>query len=159
MTNGNYQYSLVEKLSFTRYGGTEAELKAAEILKKEAESFGGEAQLMNFTIPAFDFSHCSLRVTAPYEKEYDCAPCGMVGCINKELKLIYVEQGTDFDLRKYDDLSEYAVIINELNKETYKRLALKKAGAFIAFKGKWYSRDEDVDIIPRPIRPGMLKNG
>ena len=30
MTNGNYQYELVEKLSFVRYGGTEQELKTAE---------------------------------------------------------------------------------------------------------------------------------
>ena len=54
MTNGNYQYELVEKLSFVRYGGTEQELKAAKIILAEIEKIGGKAELMDFNVPAYD---------------------------------------------------------------------------------------------------------
>jgi len=42
----NYQYSIVEKISFNRFGGTEDELRAANILLKEIQSLGGEAEFM-----------------------------------------------------------------------------------------------------------------
>ena len=40
--NDTYQYDLVSKLNFIRYGGTEEELRAANIIKADIESFGGK---------------------------------------------------------------------------------------------------------------------
>ena len=41
MDPDNYQYSLVEELSFIRPGGTEEELRAANILLREIRDAGG----------------------------------------------------------------------------------------------------------------------
>jgi hypothetical protein len=51
--NDTYQYDLVSKLNFIRYGGTEEELRAANIIKADIESFGGKAEIMGFKIPAY----------------------------------------------------------------------------------------------------------
>ena len=48
----DYPLSLVEKLSFVRYGGTFEEARAAQILLDELASAGGHGELMEFEIDA-----------------------------------------------------------------------------------------------------------
>ena len=43
-----YQYDLVEKMSFVRWGGTDKELEAANILMDEIKKFGGEGRIEEF---------------------------------------------------------------------------------------------------------------
>ena len=62
-----YQYQLLEKLSFNRFGGTEDELKAAKLLLGEIESFGGKGEIMDFTIPAYTIEKAAITVTAEVE--------------------------------------------------------------------------------------------
>ena len=73
----NYQYSIVEKLSFVRWGGTEEEKRAAAIIKEEIEKLGGTAEYMPFQIPAATFKHYSAKVVAPFEKELAVLPYGL----------------------------------------------------------------------------------
>ena len=46
----NRAFALLDKIGFTRMGGTPEELKAAEILKAECESFGVPAVIEPFEI-------------------------------------------------------------------------------------------------------------
>ena len=46
----NRAFALLNKIGFTRMGGTPEELKAAEILKEECESFGLAASIEPFDI-------------------------------------------------------------------------------------------------------------
>ena len=66
-----YQYDLVSRLNFIRYGGTAEELRAANIIKEDIENFGGKAEIMNFKIPAYTAKKCSLKVVAPFEMEIE----------------------------------------------------------------------------------------
>ena len=43
-------FELLEKISFVRTGGSEQELKAANILKEECEKLGVEAHLESFKV-------------------------------------------------------------------------------------------------------------
>ena len=159
MENGKYQYELVERMSFVRYGGTDAELKAANILLGEIEKLGGRGELMDFKIPAYDWTVC--RAVAD-GKEIEVTPYGMAGSLGaegKELRLIYVEDGEESNFYGLGDLSDTAVLVNAMKVDVYKRLVEHKAAAFILINGKWFNTDATTDLIPRPMRPEFLKYG
>ncbi len=161
MTNGNYQYSLVEKLSFVRYGGTEAELEAAKILLNEIEKIGGKGELMEFTVPAFDIHRCTMAVSAPYEKPIACAPFGLGGDFPEgiELRPYYAARGLEIDYLGMDSLEGYIVLLDNLTPEAYKLLIDKNAGAFAVIQGMHYDSSAAASLYPRPLRPKFLKNG
>ena len=136
MENGNYQMSLVEKLSFVRYGGTQEELRAAHILQDEIKAAGGESELMDFTVPAADIK--TARVTAG-GRELECVAYGLSGSLPEggvELKLHYAPRGAEEDYCGMTSLEGYAVLLNALSFDAYKRLNEMHASAFITFSGK-----------------------
>lgn len=159
MVNGEYQYDLVKRLSFVRYGGTDDELRAANIILEEIEKIGGHGELMPFTVPAFDTVKCSASVNG---REIETVPYALGGQFPEggvDLKIMYAERGCEDDYVGIDDLSGTAVIINALDLDTYKLLAEKHASAFITINGKWYESSETTDLIPRPLRPRYLELG
>lgn len=158
----SYSYSLVQRLSFVRYGGTEQEKRAAEIILGEIEALGGKGAYMEFTIPAYELEKCSAKITVPLERELEIIPYGLSGNLPEggaDLKLLYAERGVAEDYTGIDDLSDTCVIINELNFDAYKLLCEKKAAAFITIAGKYYDSSENSDLVPRPLRPKFLENG
>ena len=162
MENGAYQYDLVRRLSFSRYGGTEGEKKAAGLLLEEIERLGGRGEEMTFTIPAFETNCCKAEVTAPFHREIEVVPYGMAGSLPEggaELKLYYAERGVEEDYVGVDDLSGAAVLLDSLSVDAYKLLCRKKAAAFLTIQGKWYDSAETHDLIPRALRPKHLEYG
>lgn len=161
MKNGNYQYSLVEKLSFVRYGGTAEELRAAEMLLEEIEKLGGKGELMDFSIPAFDVLHCEMSVCAPYEKSIACAPFGLGGDFphGVELRPVYLARAVEDDFIGIDSLEGCLAIIDSPTPDVYKRLIDKKAGAFAVIMGMGHDDYAAEDLYRRPLRPKFLKHG
>ena len=159
---GTYQLSLVERLSFVRYGGTDEELRAANILMEEIEKAGGKGEIMEFKVPAYDLKKCSMKVTVPYEQEIECVPYGLSGNLPEggaDLKFYYAPQGIEEDYLGLESLEGYVVMINQLSFEAYKLLCDKKASAFITFSGKWFDTPETFDLVSRNLRPKMLECG
>ncbi len=157
-----YQYDLVKKLDFIRYGGTEAELKAANILKEEVEALGGKAEIMGFKIPAYTAKKCSLKVVAPFEMDIETIEYGLSGSLPEggvDLKLRYLEKGTADNFYGIDDLSDSIVMLNELSFGAYKMMCEKKAAAFMVIDGKWFHDSENSDFFQRNIGEKMLENG
>jgi len=155
-------YSIVEKLSFVRYGGTEGELRAANIIMDEIKAAGGSGEFMEFEIPAYTIEKYSAKITAPFEKELDVVPFGLSGNLpegGKELKLFYAERGSADDFACADDLSDSAVLLNSFNYDCYKRLCERNAAAFILITGKDYYTYENFELNPRNLRPKLLENG
>ena len=162
MDEGNYQYSLVEKLSFTRPGGTEAELRAANILLEEIRAAGGEGSLMPFQIPSFRLERCAMRVTAPFDREIPVIPYGRAASLpegGKELKLYYAGKAKEEDFAGKTDLSDTAVIVDELKIEGYKRLCEVKAGAVLVVMGKYYEDLTQCSAYSRNLSDQFLQFG
>ena len=162
LTMENYSYSIVERLSFLRYGGTEDELRAAHILLDEIKALGGTGEIEDFQIPAYELEKCTAKIVAPFEKELEVIPYGLSGNLPEggvDLKFMYAQNGTAEDYIGIDDLSDTAVMINELNYDAYKLLCQKHAAAFIVVAGKYYNSSENSDLVPRPMRPAFLENG
>ena len=159
---GKYQLGLVEKLSFVRYGGTEDELCAANLLLEEIGAAGGRGELMDFTVPASEVEACSMTVTSPFERAVACVPYWLSGSLpagGAELNFFYAPQGTEEEYGGLDSLEGYAVLLNALTFDAYKLLVEKKAAAFITLQGKWFDDESGEDLYSRTIRPNMQELG
>lgn len=158
-----YSYEVVEKISFTRWGGTAEEKRAAEILMNEITSNGGTAEYMEFKIPAYECQKCTAKIVAPFEKELEVIPYGLSGEFPEggvDLKFRYIESSSEASFYGIGDLSDTAVLINTLDYDMYKQLNKHHAAAFIVIHNlKWYDTPENSDLMPRPLRPKMLELG
>lgn len=162
MDPDNYQYSLVEELSFIRPGGTEEELRAANILLREIRDAGGEGSLMDFQVPGYRLEKCAMRVTSPFRREIPVLPYGLAASLpegGKEFKLYYAARAAEEDFLGMEDLSDTAVLVNELKLDIYKRLCQKKAGAVLVICGKYYQSLVESSTYSRNLRPKFLENG
>ncbi len=160
--DNKYLYDLVEKLSFVRFGGTAQELQAANLLLEEISKAGGEGRLAEFEIPASDLVHCSVSVTAPWQAALEVLPytqCGSLPAGGVDLKFFYAENCGETALYGITDLSDSAVLVNELNIDSYKKLCELHAGAILVISGKWYHSSENADFLPRALRPVYLAHG
>lgn len=62
-------FALLDKIGFTRVAGSSEELKAAEILKAECESFGLSAVIEPFEIESAEVE-ATFEILEPYRKSY-----------------------------------------------------------------------------------------
>ena len=157
-----FPYSLVEKISFMRCAGTAEEKRAAEIIKEEIEKLGGTASFMNFPIPDSTLEQYAVRVISPYEEEVEAIPFGCSGSLPEggaDLKLFYAERGEKEDYLGIGDLSDTAVLVNELKPEVYALLCEKHAAAFLTIAGNYYENLESSSAYRRNLRPHFLEKG
>ncbi len=155
----NYQYDLVQKMSFVRFGGTQQELDAANILINEIEALGGRAEIEEFKISAWKFNKYSIKVNG---KELDCLPFGNSGSLPEggvDLKFRYLENAGEAVMYGIKDLSDTVVLVNEVPFDVYKALCEKKAAAILVISGKWYEGPENSDFFPRFYGPKTLGFG
>ncbi|MBQ3221976.1 MAG: Zn-dependent exopeptidase M28 [Clostridia bacterium] len=163
MSYSNYSpLKFVENLSFVRYGGTEAELKAAKLILAEIEASGGKGEITDFEINASDYKGHVTKIVKPYELDINTVAFGMCGSIpapGKDLKVLYAERGTDMDFLGYDDLSEYVVLVDQLSLDCYKALVQRKAAAIFVIMGKYYHDNGEAGLYNRNLRPKQLEQG
>lgn len=156
----DYPLSLVEKLSFVRYGGTLEEARAAQILLDELACAGGHGELMEFEIDAPVPGRCEFAVCTPFERAVPALPYGMSGELDgAELALYYAARGAAEDFTGMDDLSGTAVLLNALTLDAYKELVKRHAAAFITISGKYYDTPETASMYPRDLRARFREEG
>lgn len=158
-TRGKKQYDLVKKLSFVRFGGTDAEEKAASIITAEIFQAGGRCELVPFSIPAYEYSDCQVLVSHPYAKVIPSIPYGLSGNIDGEFDLYYARRGVKEDYVGIDSLEGKVVLLDKLSFDAYKILTEKNASAFMVICNKWYEDEADSDLLPRAIRSEFLELG
>ena len=155
-----YPLSLVEKLSFVRYGGTLEEARAAQILLDELACAGGRGELMEFEVEAPVPGACEFTALAPCARTVPAVPYGMSGDLDgAELNLYYAARGVEEDFAGMDDLSGTAVLLNALTLDAYKELVKRRAAAFITISGKYYDTPETASMYPRNLRPRFREEG
>lgn len=155
-------FDLVKELSFIRYGGTDDELRAANILLREIREAGGSGELMEFGIDAFSLQECSMDVTAPFTRSVPVIPFGVSGSLpngGADLKLFYAGKGFAEDYTGVKDLNGYAVMLEGLTLDAYRLLCEKHASAFIAVMGKHYDDLHSSNAYCRNLRPKYREAG
>ena len=153
MYNTKRAFSLLEKISFVRTGGSQEELKAANILKEEIEKTGTKAWLEEFPVDHSEVKLVKLEVTAPYNQEYECVAVKMSGNTPEEgieAELVYVQ---DLDECLTRNIEGKIVLINgRMIHKHYKKIIEKKPAAFISFAGSVYDELDKSDLDVYPIR-------
>ena len=160
MYNTKRAFSLLEKISFVRTGGSKEELKAANILKEEIEKTGTEAWLEEFPVDHSEVELVKLEITAPYHEELECVAVKMTGDTPKEgieAELIYIQDADDCLTR---DIEGKIVLINgRMIHKLYKKMIDKKPAAFISFAGSVYDDPANSDLDVYPMREKQYEMG
>lgn len=160
----NNLLDFVKELSFVRVGGSAEEKKAAELVLREIRLAGENAgrkdirgEVMPFKIPDAKVKKCSVKALG---RELACAPFLRSGNIDRECRLVYLDEASEIDFSNVGDLSDAAVLLNELMDEAvYKRLIEHHAAAFFVLKGKYYFTAEEASLYPKELREHFARNG
>lgn len=100
--SGQHQLEFMKHFDYIREAGTPGEATAAKTLVELLHKEGADAYEEAFTIPRFIETACSLRVCAPYEKDY--AVKGYLRSLSMDepqrLPFVYLENGDEYSLRK-----------------------------------------------------------
>ncbi len=151
----NYNmYNFLNNLSFTRMGGTEEELKAANLIKAQIENFGGNAELFSFPITSFKINQASLK---SINQEYKVSGIKGSGNIDMTLPFYYME--TTLETDKYQIEGKIVLINGIMNKKIYQKLLKYHAAAFISYSGDITDNETNSDLENKELREVLRKKG
>ena len=146
--SGQRQMDFVSKFDFIREAGTDAEKKAAALIREELSSFGMDSNLEEFPFYTWEIKKAAFAVTEPYFKEYRAE--GYIRCGNTseegiEADFVYAENGDEISL---SHVRGKIVMVNEIvRKDMYLKLLKAGAAGFVSITGT--PVDEGEDRIPR----------
>lgn len=146
-------FKLIEKIYYVRTSGSEAELKAAQTIREEAEKLGVKARLESFSVDGCEILRSELKFINP-EITVDFVGVGMSGNTDRdgiEGEFSYVTSPEDAEMQDLDGkvvMVTGKMVANDL----YKVLAAKKPAALILCTGDVYRESEDVDLDPYKYR-------
>lgn len=146
-------FSLLRELAFVRVSGSGEERSAAERLLKEALAAGADAHIEEFSVPCGRVRHARLKVTAPYQKEYEAtgyerALSTPQGGLDGEF--FYGENLLPIHLEKAK--GRIVMINGRLRRADYEKLQKAGAAAILTFSGSTIDRPSETDCDIRKIR-------
>ncbi|WP_308784000.1 M20/M25/M40 family metallo-hydrolase [uncultured Blautia sp.] len=146
--SGQRQMDFVSKFDFIREAGTDAEKKAAALIREELSSFGMDSHLEEFPFYTWEIRKAAFAVTEPYYKEYQAE--GYIRCGNTseegiEADFVYAENGDEISL---SHVRGKIVMVNEIvRKDMYLKLLKAGAAGFVSITGT--PVDEGEDRMPK----------
>ncbi len=118
---------------------------------------GGDVGFRDGVLPGADVEKCSVTVQG---REIPSKPYLRSGDIDRECRLLYMDDALEIDFAGIGDLSDTAVLLNGIwDEETFKRLVEHKAAAFLVVQGKYYFSAEEASLYARELRPHLIRNG
>lgn len=146
-------FDLLEKLYFVRTGGSNEELKAANILKEECEKLGVEAHLESFKVDGCDIKKAELKFI-DVDLEVECAGVGMSSSTPEEgltAEFTYITSQADAEIQDVE--GKICLVHSKLvNHKLYKTLLEKKAVGLVLCTGSVYDDNQFVDLDPYMYR-------
>ena len=157
---GYKSFELLKDLYFVRTGGSNEELKAANIIKAECEKLGVPAELESFKVDGCNIKKAELKFINP-NFEVECAGVGMSSQTPEEGligEFVYIENLADAEIKNVE--GKICLLATKLvNTKLYKKLVDKKAIGLILCTGSVYDENENVDLDPYMYRERHYKNG
>ncbi|MBR0474324.1 MAG: Zn-dependent exopeptidase M28 [Erysipelotrichaceae bacterium] len=143
-------WKLLEDISFVRVAGTKEELKAANILKKEAEKAGVEAIIEDFEIEGAKISEATLEVLEPEYCSYPVIGIGKTPSTPKDGLtggFKYIENVKEANLIDIKD--KIVLLQGRVMPDMMKKIVEKGALGYIMIAGDFYEEDS----IKHELRP------
>ena len=155
----NRAFALLDKIGFTRMGGTPEELKAAEILKAECESFGLDAVIEPFEIEMATVE-AEFEILEPFQKKYTVR--GYQCCENTPAEglvadFVYVQDGEPADL--VNAKGKIVLVNGFLRVPLYKTLLKAGVAAIITMDGSLLDKLDETDLHQRKLRETLRAFG
>lgn len=156
--NGERAFELLKKIGFIRTAGSAEELKAAEILKAEAESAGVQAWLESFGIEEAENETAELEVLEPYNKKYRVTAykCAQ-NCEGLTADFYYAEDGEDVNLA--DAKGKIILVNGYMRVPLYKKLVEAGAAGFVTMSGTLLDKEDETDLFTRKLRQTLRAFG
>ena len=146
-------FELLEKLYFVRTGGSNEELKAANILKEECEKLGVKAELESFKVDGCNIKKAELKFI-DVDLEIECAGVGMSSSTPEEgltADFTYITCQADAEIQDVE--GKICLIHSKLvNHKLYKTLLEKKAVGLVLCTGNVYDEKDLIDLDPYMYR-------
>ena len=157
---GYKSFDFLKKLYFVRTSGSSEEAIASEIIKKECESLGVDAEIEAFKVNGCNIHTASLKFINP-ELEVECVGVGMSGSTPLEGvkgEFAYVDSIASCELLELE--GKICLIHGKMvGYSFYKKLVEKKVAGLILCAGDVYEEKENVDIDPYFYRERHYTNG
>lgn len=158
--NGNRMFELLTKIGYTRIGGSQEELKTAEILKEEVEKIGGKASIVPFEVNAYIIKEASL-IAKSKDGEIKNFEVTAYGCCGENVDIeasFYYFEGLDEVSKKL--MKDKIVLVNGyVGYDTYKELVNHGVKGLISFNGDSRDSDELCDVDQRELRTQLAELG
>lgn len=154
------QFELLKKIGFVRVGGSEEELKAAQILKAEIEEMGIKADIEPFEIEDYVQETAELEVLEPYNKKYvvrayrfsENTPDEGI-----EAPFYYAENMTDVDIA--NSKGKIILVNGIVRLDLFRKILKSGAVGFISMTGTMLDTDENSDLLQRSTRDTLRAFG
>ena len=151
-------FEFLKKIAYERTGGSDAELKTANLIITECHNYQIEAHLEEFLIDGYEIKKAILETM---DGSYEVTGVGMSGSTPIEGivgELVVIE--SDEQLQNLGSLEGKIVYVNSrMMVKTYKLLCEKKASAFISTSGSLYDDIKNTDLDKQMIRERHYQNG
>ncbi len=155
----NRAFALLDKIGFTRMGGTPEELKAAEILKAECESFGLSAAIEPFEIEMATVE-AEFEILEPFQKKYTVRGYQCSENTPEEglvADFVYVQDGDPVDL--VNAKGKIVLVNGFLRVPLYKSLMKAGVAAIITMDGSLLDKLDETDLHQRKLRETLRAFG
>ena len=144
-----HSFNFLKKIYFVRTGGSDEELKAANLIIEEVNKLGGEAHIEEFEVDASNITKSVLKFSEP-DFEIECAGSGYSGFTSDEgVSGEPLYAGID---EEWKDVSLKGKIILKASKRQphpiYEKAIKDGAAGFILATGDVYRKSKDVDLDP-----------
>ena len=157
MKIGERAYKVLQEISFERLGGTDEELKALHIIKKEIDALGIETEIEEFEIDSYNVKTAEFIVTKPERKAYTVTGYGMSGNVNLTAPTYYLESTKMIPLL---DLEGKIIILSQpIGYQIYEDLAKAKVAGIISSSGSIYDDFNNTDLEERALRKRHFDHG
>lgn len=144
-------FDFIKKIAFERVAGTEAELKAANMIITECHKFQVEAHLEEFEIDGYDIKLASLETI---DGSYEVTGVGMSGSTPIEgIVGEFISIQSDEHIQALPSLEGKIVLIpSRILAKTYQLLTEKKCLGFICVSGSLYDDETQTDLEKMMLR-------
>lgn len=158
MEIGKRAYKVLQDISFERLGGTDEELKALHIIKKEIDALGIETEIEEFEIDSYKIKKAEFVITKPKRTVYNVTGYGMSGNIDGLTAQVYYLESTK--MISLLDLEGKIVILSQpIGYQVYEDLAKAKVAGIISSSGSIYDDFNNTDLEERTLRKRHFDHG
>ena len=154
------QFELLKKIGFVRVGGSEEEMKAAQMLKAEVEAMGIKADIEPFEIEDYVQEKAELEVLEPYNKKYTVRAYRFSENTPDEgieAPFYYAENMTDVDIA--NSKGKIILVNGIVRLDLFRKILKSGAVGFISMTGTMLDTEENSDLLQRSTRDTLRAFG